>query len=59
MNAKRTYSINELPADTTDWEKFGNISEAEIDSRARSDIDSSPLNASQLKKFKRVLRVNH
>ncbi len=54
MNEKRTYSINELPADTTDWEKLGKLSESEIDSRARLDIDAPLLNENQLKNFKRV-----
>ncbi len=54
MNAKRTYNINELPADTTNWEKLGKLSESEIDSRAKLDIYASPLNKNQLKSFKRV-----
>lgn len=54
MNAKRSYSINELPTDTTDWEKLRNISESAINSGAKSDIDASPLNKNQLKSFKRV-----
>lgn len=54
MNAKHTYSINELPCNTTDWKKLSKLSESEIDSRARLGIDSTPLNNHQLKSFKRV-----
>ncbi len=54
MSAKRTYSISELPVDTTDWEKLEKISEKDINTRAKSDVDSYPLNPRQLKKFKRV-----
>ncbi len=54
MSAKRTYSINKLPADKTDWNRLARISDAKINARAKNDHDAIPLNLSQLKKFKRV-----
>jgi DNA-binding transcriptional regulator YiaG len=54
MNAKRTYSINKLPANTTDWKHLSNLSDVEIDARAKADPDATPLSINQLKNFKRV-----
>lgn len=54
MNVKRTYTIDTLPSDTTDWKKVKNLSEKEIEEAARADTDAPPLTAAQLAQFKRV-----
>jgi len=54
MNAKRTYTIDTLPTDTTDWQKVKKLSEKEIEEAAHMDPDAPLLTATQLAQFKRA-----
>ena len=54
MKEKRTYTIDKLPADKTDWHKVAKISDKEIAAAARTDADAKLVSKKQLAKFKRV-----
>ncbi len=52
MNAKRTLPVQNKGK--TNWNKVKLMSEAEINSAAKTDLDAPPLTKEDLKKFKRV-----
>ncbi|MCL5260919.1 MAG: helix-turn-helix domain-containing protein [Gammaproteobacteria bacterium] len=54
MKEKRTYTIETLPVDKTDWKKVAKLSDKEINAAARLDKDARPTTKKQLAKFKRV-----
>jgi len=54
MKEKRTYTIDKLPADRTDWAKVAKLSDKKIEAAARLDKDARPSTKTQLVKFKRV-----
>lgn len=54
MNEMRTYTIDKLPIDKTNWAKVAKLSDQEIEKAARVDKDIRPITKKQLAKFKRV-----
>lgn len=54
MKEKRTYTINNLPEDKTDWIKVAKLSDKEIAVAAKTDKDAKPATKIQLTKFKRI-----
>jgi putative transcriptional regulator len=54
MKEKRTYKIENLPSDPTDWEALASLSEAKIQRAALSDPDAQPAKKGKLAKFKRA-----
>ena len=54
MNAKRIYTIDTLPPDTTDWQQVRSRPDDVVEKAAQSDPDAIPPTATQLGQFKRV-----
>jgi len=54
MNAKHTYTIENLPADNTNLAKVKKMSERAINRAARLDPDAQLLTNDELKNFKQV-----
>jgi len=54
MKERRTYTINNLPSDKTNWAKVAKFSDKKINAAAKTDQDAKPLTKAQLTKFKRV-----
>jgi putative transcriptional regulator len=54
MNAIRTYTLETLPPDKTNWARVRKLTEKQINAAARSDKDNPLSTKKQLAKFKRV-----
>lgn len=47
------FSLDDLPADDTDWERLKAASEEDVAAAASADIDNPPLNEPQLAAMRR------